>query len=276
MSGQTTDAWRGDQLSKFGGQLSYGLTDTLGLTVQATAKPLQDRVEGQPGMGLPVLAGQRHPDGARRPPAHARCTCTPRSIDVGFSYPWLRLPDEVYSQVQLSDSRRRRRGATPCRCAYGSVTFQARRRPGQEPRLLRLRRPVSTSTTTSCSAPTSAWPPTISAPCAWATSKSDIKTDIERHRGQHRLPASGEPQQHSLLRPEKEKGKFTSIGYQYDNGTWLSRQRVDQPRRSKTTARASTAFYLMGGRRFGDFLAHVTYAQLDDDAGRQSLHGPTA
>jgi hypothetical protein len=26
----------------------------------------------------------------------------------------------------------------------------------------------------------------------------------------------------------------------------------------------------MGGRRFGDFLAHVTYAQLDEDEGRQN------
>lgn len=26
----------------------------------------------------------------------------------------------------------------------------------------------------------------------------------------------------------------------------------------------------MGGRRFGEFLTHVTYAQLDDDAGRQN------
>ena len=26
----------------------------------------------------------------------------------------------------------------------------------------------------------------------------------------------------------------------------------------------------MGGRRFGEFLTHITYAQLDDDSGRQS------
>ncbi len=33
---------------------------------------------------------------------------------------------------------------------------------------------------------------------------------------------------------------------------------------------AIDSFYLMGGRRFGDFLPHVTYAQLDDNGGRQS------
>ena len=33
VQGQTNDSWRGDQLSKFGAQLSYGITDTLGVTV---------------------------------------------------------------------------------------------------------------------------------------------------------------------------------------------------------------------------------------------------
>ena len=42
IQGQTNDSWRGDQLSKFGAQFSYGLTDTLGVTVQATAKAEQD------------------------------------------------------------------------------------------------------------------------------------------------------------------------------------------------------------------------------------------
>lgn len=42
IQGQTNDSWRGDQLSKFGAQLSYGITDTLGVTVQGTAKAQQD------------------------------------------------------------------------------------------------------------------------------------------------------------------------------------------------------------------------------------------
>ena len=29
ISGQTNDSWRGDQLSKFGAQLTYGVTDTV-------------------------------------------------------------------------------------------------------------------------------------------------------------------------------------------------------------------------------------------------------
>lgn len=45
------------------------------------------------------------------------------SLDVGFSYPWLRLPDEVYSQVQLTNYE----GADvvyTLPLSYGSVTFQ--------------------------------------------------------------------------------------------------------------------------------------------------------
>lgn len=42
ITGQTTDSWRGDQLSKFGAQIQYGLTDTVGITAQVTAKPAQD------------------------------------------------------------------------------------------------------------------------------------------------------------------------------------------------------------------------------------------
>ena len=42
VQGQTNDSWRGDQLSKLGAQLSYGVTDTVGVTVQATVKAQQD------------------------------------------------------------------------------------------------------------------------------------------------------------------------------------------------------------------------------------------
>lgn len=42
ISGQTNDSWRGDQLSKFGAQLSYGITDTVGITLQSTAKAYGD------------------------------------------------------------------------------------------------------------------------------------------------------------------------------------------------------------------------------------------
>ena len=56
IQGQTNDSWRGDQLSKFGAQFSYGLTDTLGRAGHCQGRA--GRVEGQPGVGVPVLAGR--------------------------------------------------------------------------------------------------------------------------------------------------------------------------------------------------------------------------
>lgn len=80
----------------------------------------------------------------------------------------------------------------------------------------------------------------------------------------------GANQSLSLLNLDKEKGKFTSIGYQYDNGTWISSNEWTSRLIENDGMEAIESFYLMGGRRFGDFLPHVTYAQLDDNGGRQN------
>ena len=69
---------------------------------------------------------------------------------------------------------------------------------------------------------------------------------------------------------KKDKGKFTSIGYQYDNGTWLTANEWTTRVTENDNNASIDSFYLMGGRRFGDFLAHVTYAQLDENEGRQN------
>lgn len=69
---------------------------------------------------------------------------------------------------------------------------------------------------------------------------------------------------------DKQKGKFTSVGYQYDDGTWITANEWTSRIIEADDSGSTDAFYLMGGRRFGDFLAHVTYAQLDEDEGRQT------
>ncbi|MDC6679048.1 hypothetical protein OEZ78_26645, partial [Leclercia adecarboxylata] len=96
--------------------------------------------------------------------------------------------------------------------------------------------------------------------------EADIKTDISGTvdvGGGVMLPLS-------LLELNKEKGKFTSIGYQYDNGTWVSSNEWTSRMIENDDMESIDSFYLMGGRRFGDFLPHLTYAQLDDNGGRQS------
>lgn len=122
VAGQTNDSWRGDQLSKLGGQIQYGVTDTIGLTFQATVKPEQDNwkanlewayISWQANDRLILRAGRL------RNPVYMYS----ETLDVGFTYPWLRLPDEVYSQVQLSNYE----GADAVYTiplSFGALTFQ--------------------------------------------------------------------------------------------------------------------------------------------------------
>ncbi|WP_313220923.1 porin [Stutzerimonas nitrititolerans] len=262
VTGQTTDSWRGDQLSKFGAQFQYGLSDTAGVTAQVTAKPAQDEWEGniewlylswQASDNLMVRGGRL------RTPVYMYS----ESIDVGFSYPWLRLPDEVYSQVQLSNYE----GADVVYnlpLSFATLSFQVAAGQAKDRDIFSLDDMhdidyneifggnVSLSTND------------------FGTFRvgyveADIKADV---RGDFSLLGL-DVNDYSFNNLDHQKGKFTSLGYQYDNGTWLTSNEWTS-RVIEADGNSSTdAFYLMGGRRFGDFLAHVTYAQLDEDAGRQ-------
>lgn len=76
-------------------------------------------------------------------------------------------------------------------------------------------------------------------------------------------------QNFELVTLDGQKGKFSSIGHQYDNGTWLTAAEAVKLQIENNEEAETNAFYIMGGRRFGDYLAHVTYGQLDEPAGRQ-------
>lgn len=262
VSGQTTDSWRGDQLSKFGAQLTYGLTDTLGVTLQATAKPLQD--EWQANLEWAYLSWQANDQlmvraGRLRSPVYMYS----ESLDVGFSYPWLRLPDEVYSQVQLTNYE----GADvvyTLPLSYGSVTFQVAAGQAKNRDYFAYDDLFSIN-----------YGKLFGTNVSLATNdygtfrvgyvEADISTTIDGV-----VNASGTPIYRQLLELKKDKGKFTSIGYQYDNGTWLTANEWTTRVTENDNNASIDSFYLMGGRRFGDFLAHVTYAQLDENEGRQN------
>lgn len=262
VSGQTTDSWRGDQLSKFGAQLTYGLTDTLGVTLQATAKPLQD--EWQANLEWAYLSWQANDQlmvraGRLRSPVYMYS----ESLDVGFSYPWLRLPDEVYSQVQLSNYE----GADvvyTLPLSYGSVTFQVAAGQAKNRDYFAYDDLFSID-----------YGKLFGGNVSLATNdygtfrvgyvEADISTTIDGV-----VNAFGTPIYRQLLELKKDKGKFTSIGYQYDNGTWLTANEWTTRVTENDNNASIDSFYLMGGRRFGDFLAHVTYAQLDENEGRQN------
>ena len=88
INGQTNDDWRGDQLSKLGAQFQYGLTDSVGVTAQVTAKAEQDSWKAnlewlyaswQANDNLMLRGGRL------RTPVYMYS----ETLDVGFTYPCL-------------------------------------------------------------------------------------------------------------------------------------------------------------------------------------------
>lgn len=263
ISGQTNDSWRGDQLSKFGAQLTYGVTDTVGLTLQTTAKAYGD--EWKANLEWAYLSWQSTDNlmmrvGRLRTPVYMYS----ESIDVGFSYPWLRLPDEVYSQVQLSNYE----GADivyNLPLSFATLSFQLAGGIAKNRDYYIYDEEFDID-----------YDNVFGSSVSLATNdfgtfrvgyvEADIDTDISGSF----TDIFGNPGTATLLALDKDKGKFTSIGYQYDNGTWLTANEWTSRVIENDGSNSTDSFYLMGGRRFGDFLAHVTYAQLDEDEGRQS------
>ena len=263
LSGQTTDSWRGDQLSKFGAQLTYGVTDTVGLTLQTTAKAYAD--EWKANLEWAYLSWQSTDNlmmrfGRLRTPVYMYS----ESIDVGFAYPWLRLPDEVYSQVQLSNYE----GADlvyNLPLSFATLSFQVAGGVAKNRDYYLYDEEFDID-----------YDNVFGSSVSLATNDFGtfrvgyVEADIETEIAGSFTDLLGNPGTATLLALDKEKGKFTSIGYQYDNGTWLTANEWTSRVIENDGSASTDSFYLMGGRRFGDFLAHVTYAQLDEDEGRQN------
>ena len=263
ISGQTNDSWRGDQLSKFGAQLTYGVTDTVGLTLQTTAKAYGD--EWKANLEWAYLSWQSTDNlmmrfGRLRTPVYMYS----ESIDVGFSYPWLRLPDEVYSQVQLSNYE----GADivyNLPLSFATLSFQLAGGIAKNRDYYIYDEEFDID-----------YDNVFGSSVSLATNDFGtfrvgyVEADIDTEIAGSFTDIFGNPGTATLLSLDKDKGKFTSIGYQYDNGTWLTANEWTSRVIENDGSNSTDSFYLMGGRRFGDFLAHVTYAQLDEDEGRQS------
>ncbi len=262
IQGQTNDGWRGDQLSKFAVQGQYGITDTLSLTGQLASKPQQD--SWKVGPGNIYLAWQANDNltlrgGRIGTPVYMYS----ETLNVGFSYPWLRLPEEVYSLVQLTshdgaDIRSNRS------TALGAMSFQLSggNAIGREQYALDDMHDID-------------YRDVFATSLALSTDKfgtfrigyaeADLKITVDdvvdtRLFGVRNVP---------LVELDGQKGKFSSIGHQYDNGTWMTAAEAVKLQIESNEEAETNAFYIMGGRRFGDYLAQVTYGQLDEPAGRQ-------
>ncbi len=262
MQGQTNDKWRGDQLSKLAVQMQYGITDTVSFTGQLGTKAQQDSWEAGPG--AVYLAWQANDNltlrgGRIGTPIYMYS----ETLNVGFSYPWLRLPEEVYSLVQISNHD----GAdmlynriTP----LGALSFQVAggNAIGREQYALDDMHDIDYRDVfaTSLALSTDSFG-TFRVGYAEADLNITVDDTITN--------VFGAPQKIDFVEYDGNKGKFSSIGHQYDNGTWISAAEAVKLTIESNGEAETTAFYLMGGRRFGDYLAHVTYGQLDEPSGRQ-------
>ncbi|MCY1342082.1 hypothetical protein D9M69_280610 [compost metagenome] len=263
INGQTTESWRGDQLSKLGAQFQYGLTDTLGATVQATAKAEQDTwktnlewayLSWAATDGLTLRAGRL------RLPVYMYS----ETLDVGFTHPWVRLPDEVYSQVQLSNYE----GGDllySLPVGIGSLVLQVAGGQAVNRNLFTLDDLYDIDYKKVFAANVTLETNDFGALRA-GYAEADVDADITALV----MAPGGVPTSVSFKQLDLQKAKFTSIGYQYDNGTWITSNEWTSNNSEADQEGSIDAFYLMGGRRIGDVLLHVTYAQLDEDNGRQS------
>lgn len=264
IQGQTNDGWRGDQLSKLAVQLQYGITDTISLTGQLGTKPTQDSWKAGPGNLY--LAWQANDNltlrgGRLATPVYMYS----ETLDVGFSYPWLRLPEEVYSLVQVVNhdggdllyNHSTNLGALSFQVSGG----QAIKRDYyalDDTYDLDYRDVFATNLSLS----TDNFG-TFRIGYAEAGLQTTIDSDIRLAPG---APVTANV---PLGVYDGHKGKFTSVGHQYDDGTWLSAAEAVKLSVEKDGLAETNAFYVMVGRRFNDFLAHVTYGQLDEPSGRQ-------
>lgn len=262
IQGQTNDGWRGDQLSKFAVQGQYGITDTLSLTGQLASKPQQD--SWKVGPGNIYLAWQANDNltlrgGRIGTPVYMYS----ETLNVGFSYPWLRLPEEVYSLVQLTSHD----GADILynrSTALGAMSFQLSggNAIGREQYALDDMHDID-------------YRDVFATSLALSTdnfgtfrigyAEADLKITVDDVVNTYLYGVRNVP----LVELDGQKGKFSSIGHQYDNGTWVSAAEAVKLQIENNEEAETNAFYVMGGRRFGDYLAHVTYGQLDEPAGRQ-------
>src|SRR5690606_35325749 len=196
------------------------------------------------------------------------------TLDVGYTYPWLRLPDEVYSLVQLT-SYEGADAVYTLPLPYGSVTFQFAGGQAKDRDYYAYDDLHDMDYKDIFGASVSL------ASNDYGTLRVGYVEAALDSLIQGYVPSINQTREWLDLRGAK--GTFTSIGYQYDNGTWLTANGYQDANGTGFTAnnwlrigiegdgqQAIDAVYLMGGRRFGDFLAHLTYAQMDEQDGRQN------
>lgn len=262
IQGQTNDSWRGDQLSKLAVQMRYGITDTVSITGQLGTKPTQDSWEVGPGnlyLAWEASDNLTLRGGRLGTPIYMYS----ETLNVGFSYPWLRLPEEVYSLVQLANHD----GADVLyNFNTGAGTVSVQLAGGQA--IKRDHYALDNMQDLD-------YRDVFAANVALSTDNYGTfrigyaEADLQITVDETITNVLGAQENRVFNALDAQKGKFSPVGHQYDNGTWLSAAEAVKLTIEQDNEAETNAFYIMGGRRFGDYLAHVTYGQLDEASGRQ-------
>lgn len=254
--GQVNHRWRGDELSRLGGQFTYYFRDDLEATAQIKAAADQDSwgldldwlyLAWQATDRLTLRAGRL------RNPVYMYS----ETLNVGATYPWLRLPDEVYYQLQIAHYE----GVDllyNIPLHFGSLTWQLSGGQAHDRRHFihddQHDMDYSKLFGINATLTTHDWG-------AFRIAYSEASLDM-------RLPYMEGTWLEGIS--EDVKGKYTALGYQYDDGVWMAASEATRMVVEGLTP-SYNAFYIMAGRRFGNIEAHLTYGQLDDElTGRQS------
>ncbi|CUS49574.1 MAG: outer membrane protein [Idiomarinaceae bacterium HL-53] len=79
------------------------------------------------------------------------------------------------------------------------------------------------------------------------------------------LNAYGVPEAADALLPNEDKGTFGGLGFMYDNFNWFVGGELTQLEVDNSLIAEQQSQYLTAGKRFGKLTLHVTYEQTKDD-----------
>lgn len=243
--GQIEDKWSALQDSKMGGQFTYGITDKFGLTAQAIIKAEQDTYKANLEwlyLNYEIQDNWQVRAGRLRTPIYMLS----ETLDVGYTYPWIRLPDEVYAQVKLSNYEGFDTIYNINLDNVGTLTLQALIGQAKNRDYYAYEELHDID-----------YDKIYGANAVLSTEVGDFRVGYVESKLTFDNPMFG---------IKDKKGQFTSLGYKYDNGgilnyTELTRRIVDGG------TNTVDSYYTTFGYHIDKFTPHITYAQADEKNG---------
>lgn len=240
--GQIQDKWTGEQDTKLGGQFSYGLTDKLGLTAQAIIKAEQDSYKTNLEwlyLNYQLQDNWQVRAGRLRTPIYMLS----ETLDVGYIYPWIRLPDEVYAQIKLSNYEGVDTIYNMNIDQIGALSLQALVGQAKNRDYYAYDEMYKVD-----------YDNILGANAVLSTEIGDFRVGYVESKLSFDNP---------MFRIKNEKGQFTSLGYKYDNGGLLNY--TEWTRRIVSGASNTVdSYYTTFGYHIEKFTPHITYAQASE------------